>query len=293
MPNKPTTTIKSSILDIEQRLDQAGVFFGHGTDNARDEAVWLVCGILGIDFDRLDDVLDQAVSDSDQRKIEALISQRIEQRIPTAYLLQQAWFAGLEFYVDQRVLIPRSHIGELILEGFSPWIAADKLRHVLDLCTGSGCIAVAIAHYLPHIQVDASDISAEALAVARINIDRHQVGDRVQLIQSDLFQGIGKRKYDLIVTNPPYVAEQSMRKLPEEYRHEPVLALASGEAGLDAVDIILKQAKHYLNPGGLLIAEVGESAERLQARYPKVPFLWLATATGEESVFMLTYDQLA
>ncbi len=292
MQTKPLTTIQTAIQQVAQRLEEADIFFGHGTDNPLSEAAWLVAGVLGMDIHGLDGNADQSLGSETWAKVTALVDERINTHTPTAYLLKQAWFAGLEFYVDERVLIPRSHIGEFIQEGFVPWIDPGKLYRVLDLCTGSGCIAIAIAHYFPQTQIDASDISTDALDVARINADRHQVNDRIQLIQSDLFKNIGDKKYDLIVSNPPYVDSETMQTLPAEYRHEPETALAAGSDGLDAVRDILAEATDHLTPDGLLMVETGDSAGRLQRAYPEIPFLWLTTSMGNESVFLLTCRQL-
>lgn len=225
-------------------------------------------------------------------RVRALVRRRIDTRTPLAYLLNEAWFAGECFYVDARVLVPRSHLAEFIGERLQPWIAAERVRRVLDLGTGSGCIAVAAARAFPGARVDASDISADALAVAAINVDRHGLSKRVRLIQSDVFDRLGDARYDVIVSNPPYVERSAVRKLPAEYRHEPALALVAGRDGLEILIRMLARAADYLNPGGVLVVETGNSAARLQRRFPRVPFVWLASATGDESVFVLTAEQL-
>jgi len=286
-------TVRDFILWAERRFAKAGLYFGHGTDNARDEAVWLVISTLHIPYDDLDAQAEQQLSETEQREVRELIETRIRTRKPLAYLLHEAWFAGLKFYVDERVIVPRSLIGDFIPEQFQPWIDPARVHRILDLCTGSGCIAIAAALAFPQAQVDGADISTDALAVARINVEQHGLGARVQLVQSDLFQGLAGRRYDLILTNPPYVDAADMAALPDEYRHEPTLALASGEQGLNAIIRILAQAPAHLEPGGTLVAEVGNSHAALAERFPGVPFVWLTSASGDESVFLLSAGELA
>lgn len=285
-------TLRDFILWAERRFRQAKLYFGHGTDNARDEAAWLLSSILAIPFAELDTHAQRPLTDSERKALSDLAETRIVTRKPLAYLLHEAWFAGLKFYVDERVLVPRSLTGEFIRERFRPWVDARRVRRILDLCTGSGCIAIAAAIAFPDAEVDAADISSDALEVARINIRQHQLMERVHPIQSDLFESLTGRRYDLIITNPPYVDRADMAALPKEYRHEPSLALASGELGLDAIVQILARAALHLNPEGVLVAEVGNSCTALQKNFPDVPFQWLATASGDESVFLLTAAQL-
>jgi ribosomal protein L3 glutamine methyltransferase len=285
-------TVAELIRGVEKEFARAGLYFGHGTDNALDEAAWLVGSALQLAPHELDAHLEDRPTPAQQNAIRALVEKRINTRQPLAYLLQEAWFAGLKFYVDERVLVPRSLTAEFIAERFQPWIDPARVRRILDLCTGSGCMAIACAYAFPEARVDAADISQAALAVARINVENHGLRERVQLIHSDLFSGLSDARYDLIVTNPPYVARAEMETLPPEYRHEPALALASGAQGLDAVTRILAAAPAHLNPGGILVAEVGNSAAALQQRFPSVPFTWLTTAMGDESVFLLTAAQL-
>lgn len=292
------TTTRSSCTTVEvirtvaNRFRRARLYYGHGTDNAGDEAAWLVGHVLRVAPDRLVTRLDKPVIPSRIKIIDALAGSRIQTRKPLAYLLQEAWFAGRPYYVDERVIVPRSLTGEFIRERFRPWIDARRVRTILDLCTGSGCMAIACAYAFPKARIEAADVSAEALDVAQINIKRHRVGRRVHLLRSDLFQALKGKYYDVIVTNPPYVGRAEMKTLPREYRHEPALALASGRHGLDAITRILAQASAHLTLGGILVGEVGNSARALQKRFPSVPFVWLTSSTGDESVFLLTAEEL-
>lgn len=286
-------TVQQLIRWAERKLAAAQLHFGHGTERARDEAAWLVGSALGLAPAQLAAHLRDPVTEAERDRIHALVAARVRTRKPAAYLLNEAWFAGHRFYVDERVLIPRSLTGEFILERFAPHLAPRQVRRALDLCTGSGCIAVALARAFPAARIDATDISPQALAVARINVARHKLQRRIRLIASDLFAALRGQRYDLIVTNPPYVAAAEMRGLPAEYRHEPTLALVSGRSGLDAIGRILAAAADHLTPHGVLVAEVGNSAGALQRRFPDLPFTWLVTSTGDDSVFLLHADQLA
>lgn len=285
-------TLAECIERVARRLEQAGLCFGHGTDNPADEAAWLVLHAAGAPLDGSFDDWDQALDDGTQAAIETLLEIRCTGGRPLAYLLGTAWFAGVEFEVDENVLVPRSPLAELILDQFRPWVEPENVRSVLDMCTGSGCIAIATALHFPGVRVDAADISEKALAVAHRNTRRHRVEDRVRLIRSDLFQSIAGAAYDLIVANPPYVPEESVEKLPQEYRAEPQLGLASGRDGLSAVLSILADAPRFLSAHGVLVCEVGESQERLAASLPRVPFLWLEFEHGGAGVFVLTKPQL-
>lgn len=291
MPAKTPRTLADYVRWAERECAQANLAFAHGTDNARDEAAWLVAGALKIPFENLDAARATVLSTEQGDAIRELVARRITTRTPTAYLLNEAWFAGLPFYVDPRVIVPRSHIGEFLLEQFDPWVEPGTVQRALDLCTGSGCIAIALAYVFPDAQIDASDLSPDALAVAAINVERHGLGGRVQLHRANLFAGLTP-SYDLIVTNPPYVDAHTLTQLAPEFAHEPTLAFAGGDDGLDLVIDILAQASTFLTPHGVLIAEVGNSCESLQARFPAVPFLWLTSVTGDESVFLLTAAQL-
>lgn len=289
----PPQTLADWIRWAERQLKHAKLYYGHGTETARDEAAWLVGHVAGHAPDDLETHLVDIPRTVEIEKIRALVEARVTTRQPLAYLLNEAWFAGLKFYVDARVLVPRSITGEYIRERFVPWLQPENVQRALDLCTGSGCIAIALAQMFPQTRVDATDISDDALAVARINVEQYGLRERVKLIKSDLFEALGGVRYDLIVTNPPYVSRTDMAALPAEYRHEPALALVAGEHGLDVIVKILAQAADFLTPKGVLVAEVGNSHTALATAFPQVPFLWLTSETGDESVFLLTAAQLA
>ena len=269
------------IRRAERRLRAARLHYGHGTDNARDEAAFLVLRGLGLPFDA------DPGRPVDPAAVEALIRRRIEERVPAAYLLGESWLAGLRFEVDRRVIVPRSHIAELLGERMQPWLARLP-RRVLDLCTGSGCLAILAARAFPRARVDASDVSSAALAVARRNVARYELQSRVRLIRSDLFAGLRRKRYDLIVSNPPYVTSAAMRRLPAEYRYEPGLALAAGKDGLELVRRILADAPRYLAPAGLLVCEVGDGRRALERAFPAMPFVW-----PRDEVFILERASMA
>lgn len=276
---------------VAERLRAAALHYGHGTDNPHDEAAWLVLHALGRSPAQAVPLHDE-VHAAAAAEIESLLQRRIDERVPLAYLTGRAWFAGLEFEVDRCVLVPRSPFAELIVDQFEPWRRPERIHTVLDLCTGSGCIAVAVAVHLPWVRVDAADISVEALDVARRNVARHGVGDRVTLFRSDLFEGLPERRYDLILTNPPYLPKDRVAALPAEFRAEPALGLASGGDGLAACLQILHESPRFLDDQGILVCEVGESQERLEALLPDVPFLWLEFAHGGSGVFLLEREEL-
>jgi ribosomal protein L3 glutamine methyltransferase len=280
------------IKQVTTELESAGLFYGHGTDNASDEAAWLVMHAVGVPLDGSFSCWDQVATAEQESRIRQILAMRTDQRVPLAYILRSGWFAGLEFEVSPAVLVPRSPIAELIREQFRPWIEPGLVSNALDLCTGSGCIAIAMTVFMPWVKVDACDISPQALAVARKNVAKHGVGDRVALFESDLFAGLPAKLYDLIVTNPPYVPQTSLRDLPAEYRAEPELGLASGADGLDACLQILAQATNYLALHGILVGEVGESETQLQNVLPSVPFIWLQFDNGGSGVFVLSREQL-
>jgi ribosomal protein L3 glutamine methyltransferase len=285
-------TVARSIELAARRFESAGLAFGHGTDNAIDEAAELVFFAAGLRHEDAAGVYGHTLSAQQVEHIESLVERRIAQRTPVAYLTNRMWFAGHEFFVDERVLVPRSPIAELIEARFEPWIDAASVETALDIGTGSGCIAIATALALPRAKVDATDVSADALAVTRINIERHAVADRVRAVVSDVYAGLGERKYDLIVTNPPYVGREEMHALPQEYLREPELGLFGGHDGLDIVRRILSGAAQHLQPGGILIGEVGNTEEALQDAFPDVPFIWLEFERGGGGVFVLTRDDL-
>ena len=289
---EPQPTVEAVIRDLVERFDDAGLSYGHGTGNSLDEAAWLVFAALGLDHGDVPDAYSNPVQAAELAKIEELASRRIRQRVPLAYLLNQAWFAGLEFYVDERVLVPRSPIAELIAARFSPWLGAETVTRAADLGTGSGCIAIALAYAFPDADVDAVEISSDALAVATINIARHGLEGRVHAVESDLFDALGGRRYELIVSNPPYVDSADMDSLPREYRHEPELGLAAGPDGLDAVRRILTQASRFLTDNGILVCEVGNSQPALEAAFPDVAFVWLEFEHGGSGVFLLNKQDL-
>ncbi len=286
------TSIRDWVRWGASRFAEAGLFFGHGTDNAFDESLALVLHALHLDHSLPRDFLDTRLTRKEKEQVLGYLRQRLNEHVPAAYITHEAHFAGLSFYVNENVLVPRSPIAELIEAGFEPWLQADDELQILDLCTGSGCIAIACAHYLPHARVDASDISPSALEVASVNIERHQLQEQVALYRSDLFDELPGRQYDLIVSNPPYVSTEEMQTLPEEFQHEPALGLEAGEDGMDIAARILQEGRRFLKPGGIMIVEVGDSMEYLLARYPQVPFLWLDFERGGHGVFLLTAEQL-
>ena len=283
-------TLRHYIRWAVSRFQAEQLFFGHGTDNAWDEARLLVLGGLHLPWEMADSYLDCRLEDDERAHLQDLLQRRIEQRVPTAYLLGQAWFCGLPFIVDERVLIPRSPIGELIDRRFEPWLAQAPAR-VLDLCTGSGCIGIACAYEFLEAEVGLADLSFEALEVANRNIEHHGLEDRVYTVQSDGFDGLPKQRFDLILSNPPYVDAEDIADMPNEFHHEPALALACGEDGLDLVRRILAQAADHLTETGTLIVEVGNSQVHVEALYPEVEFTWLEFARGGHGVFLLAASQ--
>jgi ribosomal protein L3 glutamine methyltransferase len=277
-------TLRRLVRETAARLRRAPLRYGHGTSNARDEAAFLVLRGLGLAFDAR---AERAVTARERARIERLVERRVRERVPVAYLLHEAWLADERFYIDRRVIIPRSHLAGLLAQRMRPWLARSP-RRVLDLCTGSGCLAVLAAKAFPRSRVDASDLSAGALAVARRNLRLYRLASRVRPLRSDLFSALPGRRYDLIVCNPPYVTAASMRALPPEYRHEPRMALAAGDDGLDFIKRLLREAPAHLAPGGMLACEVGAGRAALRRAYPRLPFTWVQEGT----VLLLTREEL-
>ncbi len=284
-------SIKDYLRWVYSNFNRSDIFFGHGQDNPWDETVQLVLGGLQLPLDIPTDLYEGRLTQSERQRVITLLIARLGQRIPTAYLINSAWFCGLEFYVDERVLIPRSPIGELIQNRFEGLVRREPKR-ILDMCTGSGCIAIACADYFPEAEVDAVDLSVDALNVAEFNIERHRMTERVFPLQSDLFEQLPQEQYDLIVTNPPYVDEEDIDDMPAEFHHEPMMALEAGQDGLILVKRILAQAADYLTDDGVLVCEVGNSMVHLIEQYPSVPFKWIDFKQGGDGVFALTKTQL-
>ena len=285
-------TVRDFLRYAVSQFNEAELFFGHGNDNAYDEAAYLILHTLNLPLDTLTPFLDARLLQNEKALLLQLINRRVNERIPLAYLTRQAWQGEYEFYVDERVIVPRSFIYELLGETLRPWIEYDELiHHALDLCTGSGALAIQLAHHYPEANIDAIDISIDALEVASVNVQAYGLENRINLIHTDLFTGIDGT-YDLIVSNPPYVDAESVAELPDEYLHEPELALGSGIDGLDATRIILQQAAKYLNPQGVLLVEIGHNREVLEAAFPELPFTWLNTSGGDGFVFLLTREDL-
>jgi ribosomal protein L3 glutamine methyltransferase len=286
-------TVRDWLRYAVSRFNVAGLCFGHGTGNAFDEAAYLILHSLHLPPDRLDPFLDARLLPEEAERLAALLERRIGERLPAPYLTGEAWLQGYRFRVDQRVIVPRSYLAPMILEQFQPWLAEpETVLASLDLCTGSGCLAILLAEAFPAATVDAVDLSPDALEVARLNVADYGLADRVRLHQGDLFGSLGGVSYDLIVANPPYVNAESVADLPPEYRHEPALALGSGADGLDATRAILRGAARHLNPGGLLAVEIGHNRAALEAAFPELDFAWPQIEGGEDTVFLLAREQL-
>lgn len=282
------STLRDLMRFAVSRFNEADLFFGHGTDNAWDEAAYLLLHSLHLPIDQLDPYMDARLTTGERTAALKLIRRRMTERLPASYLTHEAWLGDYRFYVDERVIVPRSHIAELLREQLSPWVDDPwAIRRVLDMCTGSGCLAILAAEAFPEATVDAVDLSSDALAVAERNVKDYALEERVRLIQSDAFSAIPREKYDLIISNPPYVNAESMASLPEEYRREPEMALASGEDGLDFVRSLLKDAPYHLAPDGVLIVEIGHNKDELERAFPRLSFVWLDTSAGDRFVFML------
>ncbi len=292
-------TIRDWLRYAVSRFENSDIFYGHGTDNAYDEAVWLIMSALHLPHDTLNNFLDARLTSEERTKLSTFIDERISKHTPTAYLLKEAWLQGYKFYVDERVLIPRSFIAELLVEnGLQPWIEFPELiNQAADICTGSGCLGVLLADAYPEAQIDVIDISADAIDVCNINIANYGLQTRVHAIQSDMFSALKNadgtpKQYDLIISNPPYVDAPSMAHLPAEYRNEPQLALGSGTAGLDHTHTLLREAAQYLTEDGILVVEIGHNRDALLEAYPDLPFTWLEVSSGDQFVFLLTKSQL-
>lgn len=289
----PYTTLRDLLRHAVTRFNTEGLFFGHGSNNAYDEAAYLLLHSLKLPLEQLDPFLDAKLLPEEIKALLALIEKRAVERMPVAYLTKEAWLGDYKFYVDERVIVPRSFIAELIPEQFAPWVQdPEEVTHILELCTGSGCLAILLADAFPNAQIDAIDISSDALAVARRNVDDYGMKDRITLIESDLYTQLPKKKYDLIISNPPYVNSDSMNKLPTEYQREPQLALAGGSDGMDLVRTIVTGAKDRLSKQGVLVVEIGNEFDYAEAAFAEHELTWLSTSAGDEAVFLLTAEQL-
>lgn len=292
------STIRDFVRYAVSEFEASNIFFGHGTDNAYDEAVWLVMGALHLPLDTVENFWDARLISTEREKLAIFIEARVTMHTPTAYLLKEAWLQGFKFYVDERVLIPRSFIAELLvhdLSGFnlSPWIEyPEMIESAADICTGSGCLGILLANSFPNAVIDVVDISQDAIDVCNINIQNYGLQDQVTAVKSDMFSALAGKTYDVIISNPPYVDAPSMAALPKEYQNEPQLALGSGDAGLDHTHTLLREAANHLNDGGLLIVEIGHNRNALEAAYPHVTFNWLEVSSGDQFVFLLTKAQL-
>ncbi len=293
VPANELETLRDWLRWAVSRFTEAGLAFGHGSAQAYDEAAYLLLHALHLPLDRLEPFLDARLTQAERQSLAQLFTRRIEDRVPAAYLTREAWLGDFRFYVDERVIVPRSFIAELLGPGLESFVGPpDDVHSVLDMCTGSGCLAIVLAHAYPVADVDAVDLSAEALAVAQRNVSDYGLADRVNLIRSDLFANLPEKNYNLIISNPPYVTAMSMSALPAEYRHEPTLALDGGDDGLDAVRTLLKDAPRFLDHEGTLVVEVGNGRAATEAAFPRLPFVWLLTASSEDSVFLLKREDL-
>lgn len=293
VPTGELETVRDWLRWAVSRFGEAKLHFGHGSEEAYDEAAYLLLHALHLPLDRLEPFLDAKLTQAERATLGALFTRRIDERVPAAYLTHEAWLGDFRFYVDERVLIPRSYVAELMPGGLAPYVGpALQVQAALDMCTGSGCLAIVLAHAYPEADVDAVDISSAALAVAQRNVSDYALADRINLIRSDLFANLPEKTYDLIISNPPYVTAMAMDELPDEYRHEPELALVGGDDGLDAVRTILKEAPRFLNPGGTLVVEVGRNRDGAELAFPRLPFVWLETASTNECVFLVKREDI-
>ena len=293
IPLHELETVRDGLRWSVTRFVEEKLAFGHGTDNAWDEAVYLILHTLSLPPDRLEPFLDAKLTQAERARLGDLLSKRIDAKVPAAYLTREAWLGDFRFTVDERVIVPRSYIARLLPDALAPWIPdPDAVEHALDLCTGSGCLAILLAHAYPRADVDAVDLSSDALAVAQRNVADYGLDDRINLIRSDLYANLVEKSYNLVISNPPYVTDRSMESLPAEFRHEPALALAGGEDGLDAVRGIVRDAPRFLDPGGLLVVEVGHGRAAVEAAWPRMPFVWLAADGADDAVFAITREDL-
>ena len=287
------STVRDLLRYAVTRFNGARLFFGHGSSNALDEAAYLILHTLNLPLDQLEPFLDARLLPDECDAVLRVIEKRTVERVPAAYITNEAWLGAYRFYVDERVIVPRSFIAELIPEQFSPWLLlGEDIGNILDLCTGSACLPILMADAFPNAHIDAVDISPDALEVARRNVDEYGLQDRITLVESDLYAKLPPKKYDLIISNPPYVNAGSMEKLPQEYRHEPSLALAGGADGMDLVRKIVEGAKRHLTPEGVLAVEIGNERAHAEAAFPELELAWITTSAGDDMVFLLTADQL-
>ncbi len=293
IPSGELITLRDWLRYAVSRFGEQRLAFGHGSSEAYDEAAYLLLHGLHLPLDRLEPFLDARLTEDERSKLGALFSRRIDDRIPAAYLTHEAWLGEFRFYVDERVIIPRSYIAELLPDALEPYVGrADAVATALDMCTGSGCLAILLAHAYEHADIDAVDLSSDALAVAQRNVSDYNLAARINLIRSNLFENLPEKSYDLIICNPPYVDARAMEALPPEYRHEPELALAGGDDGLDAVRVLLKEAPRFLNHGASLVVEVGHNRAAVEAAFPRLPLTWLAAAEKEDGVFVVRREEL-
>lgn len=292
-PLAELVTVRDWLRYAVTRFNRAGIFCGHGVQDSFDEAVWLILGTLALPLDRLEPFLDACIPGEERIGLLEAIEQRADERLPTAYILGEAWLGDFRFTVDERVIVPRSFFAELLEDGLAPWVdAPEAITGALDMCTGSGCLAILMAHAFPNAAITAVDLSDDALDVARINVADYGLEERVELVRSDVFAQVDGRRFDLILSNPPYVTAEAMDALPPEYLHEPRMALASGDDGLDVVRRLLAQAADHLNPGGILAVEVGHNRHLVEEAFPELPFNWLSTRGGDDMVFLLRREDL-
>jgi ribosomal protein L3 glutamine methyltransferase len=292
-PAHELTTLRDWLRYAVSRFNEAELAFGHGTQSAWDEAAYLLLHVLHLPIDRLEPFLDATLTQQERIAVHELLTRRIDERIPAAYLTHEAWLGAFRFHVDERVIVPRSFIAELLPDGLAAFVGdGEDVRTALDLCTGSGCLAILLAAAFADADIDAVDLSSDALAVAQRNVSDYGLADRINLIRSDVYANLAGKNYDLIISNPPYVTAMAMDELPAEYRHEPRLALAGGDDGLDVVRAIVKDAPKYLNPQGTLVVEIGHNRNAVDAAFPRLPLVWLATASAEDSVFAIRREDL-